>query len=599
MIRAAKTQNLIILCAPPGSELRSAIAKVKDSLEQVGKSVGHEDVEDTLCALDQTSEALKLAGFSTSHKLPSMREITSRLARTEVIDLWMSALRRCYSRLESSSSDIKMLSCHLTCYGGKRSEIYSVVAPTEEFKRERLNVSHVLILIDDVFDMFSQLSEQHQLYDNSAMLQDYLWQKARDEGYTSPEEFTDPALATLVFQWRTNAIRHLLAWRRHEIIRAEDLTRHLNAKFMILGIKHEKSIAARFLTGKDEFIVYLSHPITRFRRLKRSIDSWNEEVFQINEIPSIFLNHGVTTIMPTAIDENRFTRGESLSHTGLAHRSPALEERWPLVAEDVDLLYTRHKGGPDHRALLIERVSDTQIEKLAQLPDCTPPAQETSPIIRSLEDEILRDISSRDHSLVTYTDGLLVFRPLDNQGMISGGVDAELEYCCRLMHLDNRRRVAFIHFEDDVKVLVNSDLSRQYGRSEEDLNGFIVNVMQEVLGLNREVATQVFGEVRGRQLQGIFPSSVDAQAVSEAREKKQEIITEAKIRTLTSWLKTSRMEDAPEGCVDIWVLRIFDELQSLSEEISNYLRLGQRRESNWEGGIHEWWPNQMDQQNWS
>src|SRR5207253_6605275 len=79
--------------------------------------------------------------------------------------------------------------------------------------------------------------------------------------------------------------------------------------------------------------------------------------------------------------------------------------------------------------------------------------------IQLLIAEIESQISSRDFLFVYHTKGLLVYRPYFGKkpkASFSGGVDAEVRLWEDIVQLGLTRRIAFVHFEPDVKLMLTA-----------------------------------------------------------------------------------------------------------------------------------------------
>ena len=77
------------MCAPPGSNLTEAADQIINSLrsDPYSMTTAHEDVEEILCQMEQTQDAIRSAGRDVVNGV-GMSEVTSRLARDRVMELW-------------------------------------------------------------------------------------------------------------------------------------------------------------------------------------------------------------------------------------------------------------------------------------------------------------------------------------------------------------------------------------------------------------------------------------------------------------------------------------------------------------------------------
>jgi hypothetical protein len=409
--------DYVVVCAPAGTGLKGAVAKFKNAFGI--NNVAHQDVEALLCGSLEAKEALIDLGYSepSNHQdWPGMKEITWHLPRDKVISLWSGALRKALNELQNSNEDLKLLSCHLILYCGRRDEFYSplnVNLFVEKLGKTIRKPSHLLLLIDDIYDMYLRLTDKDQLFDTQERIEDYFVETWDGEDNEGPQNFQPNMRSSLIFEWKLCVLSNLLSWRHSEILMAENLARQLDAKFLLWGVKQPTKIAAAWLGKSDSTLVYLSHPISSPRRQKIEGGSWPPIVSQFNELQDKLFEHNLVCAMPTAIDEYRIAQ-KSEEGTVLKRRLPVLGERWPLPAKNMDsLLYSvpQNSAGMHHKKLLTNEDTDNE----SGLAD----REIVSTQLRALESQIMFQIASRDHLLVSSTNGLLVFRPFYRKGEFS------------------------------------------------------------------------------------------------------------------------------------------------------------------------------------
>jgi hypothetical protein len=249
--------DYVIVCAPAGTGLKGAVAKLKNAFG-VNK-VAHQDVENLLCGSLEAKEALIGLGYSepsNRQDWPGMEEITWHLPRDKVISLWSGALRKALNELQNSNEDFKILSCHLILYCGRRDEFYSplkVKLFVENLGKTVRKPSHLLLLIDDIYDMYLRLTDKGQLFDTQDRIDRYLkriWDEVEDK--EGSQNFPPNLHSSLIFEWKISVLSNLLSWRHSEILMAESLARQLDANFLLWGVKQPTKIAASWL-GKLYF----------------------------------------------------------------------------------------------------------------------------------------------------------------------------------------------------------------------------------------------------------------------------------------------------------------------------------------------------------
>lgn len=450
---------LTLICASPGTDLRSCVDLLKTDIASLYTDTRHEDVEALLCGglnreqgLEELaeSEPFVRARNTRPHEQWNMEVVTGELSRQLVVLLWGEALGFSLRRL-GDQDGIRLLSCHLTLYSYRSNEFYSPVV-LSAFP-EGMTPSSVLVLMDDVYDMFERLRQPGQVY---ALHEEFYIQRVREgesvhvpwaateseEDAEREPEFFARAENHLRFEARINALLHLLAWRRADMITGELIAAQWkDTRVAFVGIKQDRNILARWVREKGTPVGYISHPISRPRaQLRRQgaeasrTGGWDHLpiVQQCNELQYDLGARDVFALMPTAIDELRIRRTSDIPFG----RENYLDYRWPIPATGV--LYTPPSdAAPTYPSLL-----DT-----GPLLD----RHATSGLMRALEMGIRDEIAFRDHLLVAHARHLIVVRPLFEAGQFSGGVSAEVSHWETLAANDPTRRATFIHFEEDLR----------------------------------------------------------------------------------------------------------------------------------------------------
>ena len=278
---------------------------------------------------------------------------------------------------------------HLTWYNAIWKEFFSPVNILSLANRE-FPICHVVVLIDDVYDMFRRLQLPQSLYDDATMSTTELGIKklskpvrqppeGTDDGLTeteTPEEASDatdaaPAesndeAARVRVQVVELALGELLSWRQAEMVRAESVARTLECDLTLFATKHTRASLRLLAERPDTPRVYLSHRISEPRRAVTlegphadpAAAAWSPVAFEVNELHYLFAvpagvedggsyladdqgaPAGQALINPTAIDELRF---ETDPTTLL--RIPRLTPRWPLPSHDILHGSTRRPDG--------------------------------------------------------------------------------------------------------------------------------------------------------------------------------------------------------------------------------------------------------------
>jgi len=519
-------------------------------------------VEDQLCASYDVRKAL--AKFPVP-KRPKVGDITRYLPRTEVVRYWKQALKQSLTALiqaddEANGKAVNLLTCHLDLYGGRRREMYS---PTDlrAFAEDGNSVTHVLLLIDDIYDMYMRLSQPAYLYDEGAGLAEYMRQQGVTDTASDPSPAERQQQADLTLEYKTSVLAVLLSWRRAEMLMAESVAHQLEAKYMVYAIKQATAAAGNWLRHPERNAVYISHPITRPRNTRRTTGSWPADriVQECNELQARLDVLGVTCVMPTGIDELRFAVG---SGTQL----PRLEMRWPIASGQADFSDTMYTS---------EFAEQPELANVLLDADLQDDARDWRPWLRSLENQIMTEVAFRDHHLVAASPGLLVLRPFYGTGEASHGVAAEVDHW-RSLTADpdpnqRQRRGVFIHFSDDVEAMLRKTTAFETADLEYQVTAAKALILEQ-RGFSHRGMAKVL--IRTLSSGSALDSLLDAGLIpvdlhSRLRSDWPAISQEAQVLVLRELLTLIEM---PEDLTGIWVVDSESELQKAYPAIAAFLR---------------------------
>lgn len=376
-----------------------------------------------------------------------MMDITWNLTRHDVVRLWQEAYEIALDELLEQEAQTRILSCHLMLYNGRRSEFYSPIG-FGGADQNRRPPDRVLLLIDDIYDMFWRLTRENQLFEHgwwtAQRLQQY-WEEGGNEG---PASWNEELKGQLTLQSNLQILSDLLEWRHSESILAEVIAREYSSPFLVLGVKQSTEAVAQWLEARQPRSTYLSHPISRPRRQFRKSGTWPDVVAEFNELQPKLIEQGTICVMPTAIDEYRIDRTPIEPMAVLIER---LSARWPLPLTQAELLYEPPVGTDAPEFLEVLSLGIDQREASEGSPQ---PSYDL--LLRGLENQIKSEVPFRDHLLVAWNLDLLVFRPLYQSGAFSDGVGAEIKHWWTAVLSGEDRRAVFIHFHDDLEALAET-----------------------------------------------------------------------------------------------------------------------------------------------
>lgn len=452
----AGMDEYILVFAPPGVRLGETVNRLAGRLKAEAT-----DIEDEIKDNPATEDALRAIRAPFTRPV-NMESVTHYLPRLQIATLWKDAVARCLKNLEVSNRPVKILSGHLIYYSAKRSEFYSVIDPnTLSLKSNhsyRLRPTCVLLLIDDIYDMYVRLTQAGQLYSPSQVVS-FLRRFGRDRDI-DVTSLSHERSSSLTMGWEIRNLLQLLSWRHLETIMAENLALQLEARFLVWPLKGVAESIGIWLENSQAIPVYLSHPITDPRSERNQTGDWPTFASEVNQLQEMLSKWGITLVLPTGIDELRF-QVECQQFTG--HLGP----RWPLIVEDEgSLLYSQPDEAPDvnysdflwpkywnfekNSLCLLEPGEYTEAEALRS---------EVDAFLQVLVREIEAQIASRDFLFIYHTDGLVVFRPYyagKPRPTFSAGVDDEVSLWEDVVQLGEQKRVAFVHFEEDVKSMLEA-----------------------------------------------------------------------------------------------------------------------------------------------
>ena len=447
--------EVVLLCAASGTGLTD----IADSLGSANRRPVVRDLENLVCTWHRKPPE----EGETEADLPKM-EAVARRPRRELYDSWRLACTQMLDDIVGQSpSGPAVMSLHLTWYNPDTSEFFSPI-DLSKLVRSDCSIVHVVILVDDIYDMYYRLRGDKELYADEFMAHHRRMLKKLLQKTDDPrlQQKLDRVVQKQVIEL---ALGDLLMWRRSEMIQAENMARSLGAKLTVLGTKHDNRVLQQIISNPDTPRIYLSHRITEHRRHNMStrtsnepLGDWISAVHEVNTLHQEFVSAGQVLINPTAIDELRFDLANLEGR-----RDPRLAKRWPMPEPEQQLLWTRPHPDrdPQHTTILTDddrsEVDDEDVSRS---------------IASSLANRIYFEIAFRDHVIVENTPNLCVYRPFFCEDMDeaesaadwSSGVNREIKHwknahrnraeslpAQTTPNDDVLRRIAFVHTKDEIK----------------------------------------------------------------------------------------------------------------------------------------------------
>lgn len=351
-----------------------------------------------------------------------MSHLCSKLPRHEVSHYWSEALRGSLDELDDGSETSRLLVCHLTLFSPVTREMYIPCSPGSFVETgdglPPHEVERVVVLIDDIYDMYARLSGSGGVLNEEQHKENYANHIHALDGLDLRATAQDDAL--LSFEVRVRTLEFLAGWRRAELLQAEMLANTLGAPLTVLGAKHSLAALQRLVVDPSVRSAYLSHKITDPRIANRQTPGqWMPLVDEVNSLSGPLLAEDIVLIHPTAIDELRMATWSG---------NIGLTDRWPLQNPDSDT--APRDGATSGLAYLTPDRLDPP--DYLELFDATAlgsgdTAMSAKGRFRGFEMSIFEEISARDHLLVSYSDALVLYRPVIF-GVDSSGARSEVNH---------------------------------------------------------------------------------------------------------------------------------------------------------------------------
>lgn len=352
-------------------------------------------------------------------------DLTNKFSKEYILQEWNRIFGSILDAIASyDKSETNIIVSHVLYYKIFTREFFPLFSSkTYSDRKNKLSnlplVSHVALVIDDIFDTFSDLNKEKQIFSDSTFLNDY----AKSRKLTTNDINNTP---TINFDWLSYCMSTILEWRSQEVILAQEVAVQLNSKYFLLwGLKQDPRVLANWALSPSPNTFYLSHPISEPRGDFEQSKTWPEIVEVVNRVQVELLERNIPIVMPTAIDELRFQK-KNKKQTGL------LGDRWPLPKQVSEMLLSSNLIDKDIDNLDLFEPSKIKIvsENVERERISIAEVQEYADgSLNALEIQILGQLANRDHLIVASTDGIIVLEPWSvSSNRLHSGVGKEIRY---------------------------------------------------------------------------------------------------------------------------------------------------------------------------
>lgn len=403
---------MVLVFVPPGR--RRAITAFLNTTIKDSKIF---DIESKLC--EKLEHELKQRGIEIEEKM-NMNLALSYFTRQHLEKRWKEVINEYAVDIDHATEKNCFLIGHAVYYANIRKEYYSIFDANHILNNLK-KITHVVLVTDDIFDLYWQLSGGNKELFGDTALRLFAEDYKRNVDTTLETELD----ARGYLNWMQFCMSSVLSWRSQEIILVQNISSQLNCdNFILWGLKQNINVLQNWISGSDEKIFYISHPISELRRKRQKLA--NIELAKvITNIQNKLMPHKTNTVMPTSLDEFRFKKKNT-------NYTPKLSERWPISKEVKKTLSRNNLLVNDEHCVDFFKPYNLEFQanKTKKKKARPKPHQEyVNGCFSSLEMGIVEQLANRDHLLVWLTDGIIVIEPWSEKyHVIHGGVRKELQY---------------------------------------------------------------------------------------------------------------------------------------------------------------------------
>ena len=325
---------------------------------------------------------------------------------TEPIPYQSEIWKRAHRDIEKEITKIPIennifLSMHASYYHQGTCEIISITN-FESLLKLKSRVKCIIVLIDDIYDIYKRLVDQGQMFNDIL---------GSDDAYET------------IYNSIKNYIS-ILKWRQLEINISRSLSNMLETEFFITAIKHPVFLIRRIIDNlyKRLNIFYLAHPISAIRR--KSVEIIPGFASEVNNFAKAIIDYDDKNVifLPGTIDELRIKIKKDNNH----------EMHISDLHPRLDLPYGKEfQVGPPLVSRL-ERYDEFNPSNCKTSTLTINDNEKISSLLELLSDLIRLQVTSRDINLINQSkNGVIAYRPFFPE-KISGGVLDEIKYNYKL-----------------------------------------------------------------------------------------------------------------------------------------------------------------------
>ncbi|MEE9379181.1 MAG: hypothetical protein V3V33_14235 [Candidatus Lokiarchaeia archaeon] len=369
-------------------------------------------------------EIKNLNTFYIEDRIKEIYESNFKIFLSEPIPYQSETWKEAYGDIEKEITKIPLesnifLSMHASYYHQGTCELISIIN-FESLLKLKSRVKCIIVLIDDIYDIYKRLVDQGQMFNDILGSED-----AFEAIYNSIKNYIS-----------------ILKWRQLETNISRLLSKMFETKLFIVAIKHPIFLIRRIIDNLYEQlnIFYLAHPISAIRR--KSVDIIPGFASEINNFAKTIIDNNDKNVMflPGSIDELRIKEKKNNDHKMYI---PDLHPR-------LDLPYGKKSQIGPPLVSRLEKYDEFNPAKCKMSVLTSNDTEKISGLLELLSDLIRLQVTSRDINLINQSkSGLIAYRPYFPE-KISGGVVDEIKYNYTMCNIFKERTNIIVSIKHDL-----------------------------------------------------------------------------------------------------------------------------------------------------